>query len=147
MKWKRRLFLLLFPHLWIIAVVSSSSFANQHDSMSSVSLWNKWLFKYLFVGVDFKILVLTLRAFHGQAPQYISDLLEPCSSYRNLTSSGQTAGGSSYKLQDAAFKKQLKMFLIISFVFGQTSADMFNDFVIFICARCYMNNFTCLLTN
>lgn len=39
--------------------------------------------------IDFKILVLTFRALHGQAPQYITDLLCPYSSGRSLRSSGQ----------------------------------------------------------
>ena len=37
----------------------------------------------------FKILVLTFRALHGQAPFYIVDLITPYSSARSLRSSGQ----------------------------------------------------------
>lgn len=39
--------------------------------------------------IHFKILVLTFRALHGQAPQYISDLIQPYSPPRSLRSSGK----------------------------------------------------------
>ena len=39
--------------------------------------------------INFKILVLTFRALHGQAPEYISVLIQPYSSVRTLRSSGQ----------------------------------------------------------
>uniref|UniRef100_A0A669CQX3 Reverse transcriptase domain-containing protein n=1 Tax=Oreochromis niloticus TaxID=8128 RepID=A0A669CQX3_ORENI len=39
--------------------------------------------------VHFKILVVTFRVLHGEAPQYISDLLKPHTSSRALRSSGQ----------------------------------------------------------
>ncbi len=39
--------------------------------------------------VQFKILVLTFRALHGQAPNYIADLIKPYTSARSLRSSGQ----------------------------------------------------------
>uniref|UniRef100_A0A8C6TLJ0 Reverse transcriptase domain-containing protein n=1 Tax=Neogobius melanostomus TaxID=47308 RepID=A0A8C6TLJ0_9GOBI len=39
--------------------------------------------------IELKILVLTFRALHGQAPKYVSDLLCPYSSGRTLRSSGQ----------------------------------------------------------
>ncbi|KAF7659347.1 hypothetical protein LDENG_00299430 [Lucifuga dentata] len=39
--------------------------------------------------VHFKILTLTFRAMHGQAPQYISDLLQSYTSRKSLKSSGQ----------------------------------------------------------
>jgi len=40
--------------------------------------------------IDFKILVLTFRALHGQAPQYIADMLCTYSPGRALCSSGQS---------------------------------------------------------
>lgn len=39
--------------------------------------------------INYKILVLTFRALHGQTPQYIADMLTPYSSFRTLRSSGQ----------------------------------------------------------
>uniref|UniRef100_A0A672ZSA2 Reverse transcriptase domain-containing protein n=1 Tax=Sphaeramia orbicularis TaxID=375764 RepID=A0A672ZSA2_9TELE len=39
--------------------------------------------------LHFKILVLTFRALHGQAPAYIASLIQPYSSTRSLRSSGQ----------------------------------------------------------
>uniref|UniRef100_A0A8C5D409 Reverse transcriptase domain-containing protein n=1 Tax=Gouania willdenowi TaxID=441366 RepID=A0A8C5D409_GOUWI len=39
--------------------------------------------------IEYKILVLTFRALHGQAPLYISDMLCPYTSGRSLRSSGQ----------------------------------------------------------
>lgn len=39
--------------------------------------------------IDFKILILTFRALHGQAPPYIADLIQPYSSARSLRSAGQ----------------------------------------------------------
>ncbi len=39
--------------------------------------------------IHFKILVLTFRALHGQAPPYIADLIQPYTSSRSLRSWGQ----------------------------------------------------------
>ncbi len=39
--------------------------------------------------IQFKILVITFRALHGQAPAYIKELLQPCVTCRNTRSSDQ----------------------------------------------------------
>ena len=39
--------------------------------------------------IQFKVLVLTYKALHGQAPVYISDLLQPYITNRSLRSSNQ----------------------------------------------------------
>ena len=38
-------------------------------------------------GIDYKILLLTFKALNGLAPQYLSDLLEPCIPVRRLRTS------------------------------------------------------------
>ena len=37
--------------------------------------------------INYKILLLTYKALNGQAPSYITELLEPCTPARNLRSS------------------------------------------------------------
>ena len=51
--------------------------------MSTLSKWN---IKLKNIRIKYKLLILTYKALHALAPQYLSDLLEDYSPERNLRS-------------------------------------------------------------
>ena len=56
--------------------------------------------------IDFKILLLTFKALHGQAPRYLTELLERCTGSRNeMNVTLQVPKTKSVTYGDKAFKK------------------------------------------
>ncbi len=55
--------------------------------MTPILIFLHWL--SIKFRIQFKILVITFRALHGQAPAYIRDLLQPYIASRSLRSSDQ----------------------------------------------------------
>lgn len=79
------LVLQLFFHLSLQNLLFKSS---KHTHVTPLLFQRHWLL--VNFKVHFKILVLVLRALHGQAPSYNGDLLSPNTPSRSLRSSDQS---------------------------------------------------------
>ena len=80
---------------------------NKRAHITLVLAWLHWL--PVHFRTHFKILVLTFRALHGQAPRYISDLIQLHTPSRSLRSSGlmvQVVPQTHYKtIGDRSFRE------------------------------------------